>query len=435
MSRHREVYYVDYEGDFGLTGLVGSLCSRTGARLDAPAVLALAARTASEDDDVQLGKDVRFLLDSPLPGEVIRTVWLAAVHERFDPAEYAMDMRTWLHRIAEVCPLHSPQRDEWETATLAERAPVVPEDELRESVLAEIGWVASALTAALPQWDLVPALRQVVADADADLGFRLFLRALKAYAVTVDMDQYDRLLALGDRLAYPLTAVFEGLDVRWPPLDPGRRDFAFGFGLPGLSGMFDGEWNTWRYEGTGTPREHVERLARADSGTTPGAQAAVLLEDVTRLLDSALADDTVTVLWRTAARRRHAVDAFDADGRTWLREIAAVCTERLTATAPAYAPFVSPPRTDLTDPVVREVQDITQQLNRATGIDVTAATLERIVASVDADLGFRLLLRIVEAYDIPVTAAQYTRYQTLGERLGYARSQVTDAVEELVGHD
>ncbi|MDK1346470.1 hypothetical protein QNO09_24825 [Streptomyces sp. 378] len=46
MTRHREVYYVDHEGDFGLTGLAGALSSVTGPRLDAPTVLALAARTA-----------------------------------------------------------------------------------------------------------------------------------------------------------------------------------------------------------------------------------------------------------------------------------------------------------------------------------------------------------------------------------------------------
>ncbi|WP_031485704.1 hypothetical protein [Streptomyces bicolor] len=427
MTRHREVYYVDYEGDFGLTGLAGRLRSRTGPRLDALAVQALAERTAADDEDVHLGRDVRLLLESPLPSEVIRTVLLAAVRERVDFAEHGTDMRIWLHKVAEVCPLREQQATEGE--------PALPEEELRESVLAELRVAASALTAAVAERNIVSALRQVVAESDADLGFRLFLSALKAYAVTVDEDQYDRLLAIGERLAYPLTAVFEGLNVRWPPLDPGRRDFAFAFGLPGLSRMFDGEWDSWRYEGTGTPREHIARLARADSGMTPGAQAAVLLEDVTRLLDSALSDDTVTALWHTAARRRHADDGFDADGRTWLREIAAVCTQRLTAADPAYTPFVSPPRTDLMDPVVREIQDIARQLNRATGSDVTAATLDRIVTSVDPDLAFRLLLRLVEAYDIPVTAAQYTRYQALGERLGYAENQVTGAVEELVERD
>lgn len=427
MTRHREVYYVDHEGDFGLTGLAGVLSSPTGPRLDAPTVLALAARTAHDDEDDQLGRDVRLLLESPLPDEPIHTVWLAAAGERFDPADHGRDMRGWLHEIAGVCPAHEPR---W-----TGEEPVVPEAELREWVLAEISTASSAQSRAVPERDIVSALGQVVAEADADLGFRLFLRVLKAHGSTVAEDQYHRLLAIGERLAYPLTAVFEGLEVSWPPLDPGRRDFEFGFGLPGLSRLFDGEWDSWRYEGTGTPREQVERLVHADGGMAPGAQAAVLLEDVTRLLDSALSAGTVTALWRTAARRQRAVDAFDADGRTWLREIAEVCAERLTAVDPAYAPFVSPPCTDLTDPVAREVRHLARPLDRATGADGTAATLERVVTDIDPDLGFRLLVRTLEAYEVRVTEALYARYRLLGERLGHHGSQVTDVMEELLEHD
>ncbi|MCF2540633.1 MULTISPECIES: hypothetical protein [Streptomyces] len=422
MTRRREVYYVDHEGDFGLTGLAEALSSPAGPRLDAPAVLALAARTANDDEDHQLGKDVRLLLESPLPGEVLRTVWLAAVGGRFDPVDHGTDTRSWLREIVAVCPVRESQ---W-----TGEEPVVPEAEVRESVLSEITTASPALTSAAQERDVVSALGQVVAEADADLGFRLFLRALKAYGVTVPEDQYHRLLAIGERLAYPLAAVFGGLDVSWPPLDPGRRDFEFGFGLPGLSRLFDGEWDSWRHEGTGTPREHVARLTHADSGMTPGAQAAVLLEDVTRLLDSELSEEAITALWRTAARRRRAVDAFDADGRTWLREIADVCTQRLTVADPAYEPFVSPPRTDLMEPVAREVQHLGQAVSRETGTDGTAATLEHIVTTVDADLGFRFLVRIVEAYRISLTAACYARFRELGERLGQHPSQVTDAVEE-----
>ncbi|MDF3145451.1 MULTISPECIES: hypothetical protein [unclassified Streptomyces] len=367
MTRHREVHYADHHEDFGLSGLAGALCSWTGPRLGVPTVVARAAERACDDGDDQLGRDVRLLLGSPLPGEVLHTVWLAATRGRFDPCGHGLDMRAWLRGIAEACPARTTPRTEAEEAVLAEVAPVVPEEELRVCVSAEIRSAASALTRAAASEDLVPALRQVVEEADADLGFRLFLRALKACAVKVDHDQYERLLGLGDRLAYPLTAVFAGLDVRWPPLDAGRRDFEFGFGLPQLSRMFDGEWDAWRYEGTGTPREQVVRLAHADSGMTPGSQAAVLLQDVRCLLNSALSDDEVTALWRTAARRRHRSEAFDADGRAWLREIAEVCTERLAEVAPAYTPVAQ----------------------------------EQTGTSVDADLGFRLLLRILDAYGIP----------------------------------
>jgi hypothetical protein len=39
---------------------------------------------------MQIGEDVRRLLASPLPDEVIRTVWLGATKAYFDPAEHGM---------------------------------------------------------------------------------------------------------------------------------------------------------------------------------------------------------------------------------------------------------------------------------------------------------------------------------------------------------
>lgn len=60
--------------DFGLSGLAETLSSRTNLRLDDPVVLALAAKAAEEDEDDQLGKDVRLLLDSSLPDRTIHAV-------------------------------------------------------------------------------------------------------------------------------------------------------------------------------------------------------------------------------------------------------------------------------------------------------------------------------------------------------------------------
>ncbi|MFJ1602294.1 hypothetical protein ACIOHS_02790 [Streptomyces sp. NPDC088253] len=63
---------------------------------------------------------------------------------------------------------------------------------------------------------LVPALERVVTEACADLGYRLFLRAVKAYFVPVPADgkTYGRFVALGERFGYPYWVVREGLNDR-----------------------------------------------------------------------------------------------------------------------------------------------------------------------------------------------------------------------------
>ncbi|MCX4454466.1 hypothetical protein OOK58_20695 [Streptomyces sp. NBC_01728] len=415
---HREVYYVDYSADFGLSGLAGTVCHRTRFRIDEPTMSALAARAFLDEDD-QLGRDVRLLLESPLPDETLRAVWLAATRRGFDPAEHGLAPRAWLHRVSEMCPPRPPVG--------SEGGPTVTEEELRDAVSAELRLLAPALTTAVPVPDLVPGLERVVREADADLGLRLLLRALKAYSVRVPDDQYHRFLHLGDRLDYPQTAVFEDLSVCWPPLGAVRRDFEFGFGLPELSRQFDGEWDAWRYEGTGTPREHVVRFVHADAGLVPGVQAAVLLEDATCLLDSPLTDEQITAVWRTASRRRYTSEDFDADGRTWLRQIAEVCRERLNEADPAYTPGPRPPRTDLADAVLTEVQAAAPALG-ATG----AALIGEVVTGADPDLGFRLLLRLLDAYEAPITEARYTRFERLADRLGCGEDYVRRELERRI---
>ncbi|KQX53167.1 MULTISPECIES: hypothetical protein [unclassified Streptomyces] len=420
MARAREVYYYDYPGDFGLSGLAGTLCSRTALRLDGPVVLALAGAQA-DDDDRRLGRDLRLLLDSPLPDEVLRAVWLAAVRRCIDPAEEDTETRVWLRRVSEVCPSLAPERDPYEVKTLDAARPRVPEEELREAVAAQIDSAAPGLARHVAVPGIGPALLRVVREADADLGFRMLLRTLKAYSVPVDEALYARLRSTGERLAYPLAAVQEDLNVRWPPIDPGRRDFALGrFGLPFVAAVFRGtEW-----EHLGTVRENIRSVIDGDLGCVPGSSAAVLLEDVQRLLGSPLSDEEITALWRTAARRQYVDGGFDAEGRAWLERLALECSERLAEVDPVYTPFLSPARTDLTEAVLREVR-------AATGVDVAEArgvaqVLEDVVRTVDPDLGFRFLLQLLTAYDLPVTDARRRRYEELAERLGYSRDHVDD---------
>ncbi|MEU9317798.1 hypothetical protein [Streptomyces sp. NPDC048295] len=428
MARTREVYYFDYVKDFGLSCLAGTLCSRATLRTDAPGVLALAGAQAKDekdgdgDGDDQLGRDVRLLLDSPLPDEVLRTVWLAAVRRCFDPVEEDTDTRSWLRRVAEVCPAHRRERGRAEAEVLDEARPTVPEEELRGTVAAEIESAAPALERAVAVPEIVPALLRVVREVDADLGLRLFLRAAKAYSVPIGQEAYDRILGIGDLLAYPATAVFEELNVQWLPLDPGRRDFALGrFGVTLLAGVFHG--TDWRYQGT-VP-ENIRSITEGDGMYAPGSYAAVLLEDVRRLVDSALSDEAVTALWRTASGRVYVHDeAFDADGRPWLEQVARACLVRLAEVDPCYVPRVTPARSDLAQAVLREVREATR--TESAEVRGVARTLEDVVTTVDPDLGFRLLLDILFTYRVPVTEAQGVRYRALAERFGYGADHLDE---------
>ncbi|MFG3488435.1 hypothetical protein [Streptomyces sp. NPDC047972] len=422
MERVREVYYDDHGADFGLSGYAGELAGRTGLRLDEDVTLALAAAQAA-DEDVQLGRDVRTLLESGLPDGTLHTVWLAAARRRFDPAREGTDVRSWLRRVSDACPLQDPERAPDETPGLAEARPVVTEAELRDAVTAEIEANAAGLHLAVAVPDVVPALLRVVRGADADLGLRLFLRVAKSYSVLLGKDAYDRLTDLGRRLAYPPDAVQRALEVRWPPVDPGRRDLGIGrFGVQMLAAVFRG--TDWPH--LGTVRENLARVIDTDYGDVPGSYAAVLLEDLRRLLDSALSDAALSTLWRAATRRTYVTgqDEFDADVRAWLESVAEECREVLARVDPGYAPYVSPARTDATEAVLRELREAGDD----EPADVRAAVplLVDVVTTVDPDLGFRLLLQLLSAHAVPVTGARRARFLELAGRLGYGPEHVAD---------
>ncbi|MGW3119139.1 hypothetical protein ACWDBW_18685 [Streptomyces sp. NPDC001107] len=169
---------------------------------------------------VQLGQDIQRLLRSPLPEDTIRTAWLGATHGLFDPAEYGISARAWLQRAEEAW-LARVRRDD--RAFVPPPPHPVVDEELRQAVLQVIHSAAEHLGHAAenppfgtPVTGLVPALERVVTEACADLGYRLFLRAVKAYFVPVpaDGDIYRRFVALGERFGYPRWVVREGLNDR-----------------------------------------------------------------------------------------------------------------------------------------------------------------------------------------------------------------------------
>lgn len=145
---------------------------------------------------------------------------------------------------------------------------------------------------------------------------------------------------------------------------------------------------------------------RAEAEFLDRVRPAVTEEDVRRLLDSALSDEAVTALWRTASRRLYvdasfdADEGFDADVRAWLERVARACRERLGEVDRGYVPYLSPARTDLAGAVLREVREAARA--EAAEVRDVARVLEDVAATVDPDPGFRLLLQILLTYDVPV---------------------------------
>ncbi|MFE2585288.1 hypothetical protein [Streptomyces sp. NPDC059378] len=425
-----------YSGDFGLTGLTEQLCSpdHSAADLatDLPAALAVVARSADGSDGeeaVELGEDARRLLDGPLSEGDLHTVWLAAAGRTFDPAGHGMDVHTWLRAVSDLATDRLRQN---RRSYVPPPVRPVRDEDLCGEIVAEIRGFAAELTGATGLPDLAAGLESVVTKADADLGFRLFLRALKVYSVRVPKARYDRFRELGERFGYPVAVVRDGLTVDWPPIDTMRRETEWDFGLSRLAGNAHQDWLE------STARREVRRVADADEpGQSPGTAAALLLEDALRLLHSPLSDATITTLWLAASDA-----ALRGDGRDRLRLVADVCEERLREVAPGYTAAVPPARTEGADPVMREVREAAHTV---TGSAVSPhwqpvlaeeamAALEQVVGRVDPDLGFRLLLRVLRALSARITREQYERYEALGERFGYGEYHVYE-VEQLVRPD
>ncbi|MFG2945434.1 hypothetical protein [Streptomyces adustus] len=422
-----------YSGDFGLTGLTEQLCSpdhsATDLATDFPAALAVVARSADGSDGeeaVELGEDARRLLDGPLSEGDLHTVWLAVTGRMFDPAGHGMDIRTWLRTVSDLATDRLRQN---RRSYVPPPVRPVRDEGLCGEIVAEIQGLATELTAAAGLPDLAAGLERVVTLADADLGFRLLLRALKVHSVQVPKERYDRFRELGERLGYPVAVVRDGLTVDWPPIDTTRRDTEGDFGLSRLAGNAHQDWRE------STARREVRRVADADEpGQSPGTAAALLLEDTLRLLHSPLSDATITTLWLAVSDA-----ALRGDGRDRLRLIADVCEEQLREVAPGYTVVVPPVRTEGADSVMREVREAALAVKggavsphwQPIPAEEAMAALKQVVGRVDPDLGFRLLLRVLRALSARITRGQYERYEALGERFGFGEYHVYE-VEQLV---
>ncbi|MGW4908404.1 hypothetical protein [Streptomyces sp. NPDC004270] len=174
------------------------------------ALLMIAARSVTDvpaPGHTLLGRDVRRLLESPLDDAVLRMVWVGGADSAFDPDWDKESMRDWLAGI-EAAWLDAERLTD--PGFVPPPPGPAPDPGLRAAVLESIDGVAPRLAAATENrvWPpklpgLVPALTEVVESVDADLGFRLFLRVLKASALPVGPRDHQAFLAVGARFGYP----------------------------------------------------------------------------------------------------------------------------------------------------------------------------------------------------------------------------------------
>ncbi|WP_328668190.1 hypothetical protein OG905_13370 [Streptomyces sp. NBC_00322] len=202
--------------DFGFSGLTKWFGSPWVDEHTPLEIVALAADWGEGAYAPTLLEDAVTLLESPLPTREIDILWCAAVGVRFVPEERWMDGRDWLRQIVDVCE-ERIRRDEPRPDALAPVTPCDPDlGDLKDAVLAEVRAIAPELehtTADHPYYgvpEVVPALERVVTEVDPDLGFRLFLRVLKAYLVYISESQHLRYRDLGERFGYNESVVDDG---------------------------------------------------------------------------------------------------------------------------------------------------------------------------------------------------------------------------------
>jgi hypothetical protein len=193
------------------------------------------------------------------------------------------------------------------------------------------------------------------------------------------------------------------------------------FGLSGLTKYF-------RYPTPLPGEEEAVGLVELIAGHEEGDYAVQLLEDVQRLLESPLCEETLLTVWLAATRRYFDPGEHGLDGRIWLRRIADACVAEIRKHHPAYMPLPPGPTTDqvLREDVLAEIREIAPRLTEAVTTSIYAAplpgaveALEQVVGEVDVELGFRLFLRTMHAYFVWVGGARNARYELISDRLGH----------------
>lgn len=164
-----------------------------------------------------------------------------------------------------------------------------------------------------------------------------------------------------------------------------------------------------------------------------GTFAHQLLKDCLVLLDSPLSSRDIEALWLAGTFREFDLERLGIDGRLWLRQIADICTDRIRHDDASFMPITAEPvlGTALKEAVRAEIRSVGPALEQATAhhsynaIAGVVPALEQAV-EIDPDLGYRLLLRALKGFFVPISEARYQRYLALGDELGLGEDVVDD---------
>ncbi len=196
------------------------------------------------------------------------------------------------------------------------------------------------------------------------------------------------------------------------------NDDLFDFGLSGLSTQFHQDVQE-------TPLEVARLWATGD--------ARRLRDDTVRLLQPAVPEWALTALWRATS------SMVGMDGvRAWFQDVETLCTAQLISDGHAPEDLITGTVSQaLADAVFDELHLIGPMLADATTSHPYAAVpevvpaLELTARSVDPDLGFRLLLRCLSRYWVPIDPPTYGRYTDLGRQFGFGE-YIVSACDFLV---
>ncbi|MFF3598109.1 hypothetical protein [Kitasatospora indigofera] len=157
-----------------------------------------------------LSTDVHRLVASAFSDTELETLWISTTGRRFAPGGGPGGIRDFLVEIADICARFILEGDE---EAFAAQAFQFDSDLIRRQILNELDTVRkSLLERCEPSFkeSIVPLLERVVGDLGADLGMRLFLRALKSSFAPIGLSRLARLEAIGEQLGYSDLVVADG---------------------------------------------------------------------------------------------------------------------------------------------------------------------------------------------------------------------------------